>query len=89
MGSTGMQTCTVRGVEKPLDGFSRASGMREENAERRAAYQAEHRNRPERKRAVRDLLCLDCNQGLGELRDSPDLLLRALVYLRQRSAPVA
>jgi hypothetical protein len=108
----------------------------EENPERRAAYQAEYRNRPERKRAMRDLyyrrtygisadeadaildaqngrcaiccapaperlasmhldhdhetgairgfLCIDCNQGLGKLRDSPDLLLRALVYLRQR-----
>ena len=29
------------------------------------------------------------NQGLGKLRDSPDLLLRALVYLRQRSEPTA
>lgn len=34
--------------------------------------------------AIRGFLCLDCNQGLGKLRDSPDLLLRALVYLRQR-----
>ena len=39
--------------------------------------------------AIRGFLCIDCNQGLGKLRDSPDLLLRALVYLRQRSAVAA
>lgn len=111
-----------------------------ENPERRAAYQAEYRNRPERKRAMRDLyyrrtyglsaddvdrllaeqgggcaicqarperlasmhvdhdhqtgrvrglLCIDCNQGLGKFRDEPSLLLRAAVYLRQRSGEPA
>lgn len=34
--------------------------------------------------AIRGFLCLDCNQGLGKLRDDPSLLLRAVVYLRQR-----
>lgn len=38
--------------------------------------------------ATRGFLCLDCNQGLGKLRDSPDLLLRALVYLRQHREPI-
>ena len=33
---------------------------------------------------IRGFLCIDCNHGLGKLRDEPDLLLRALVYLRQR-----
>ncbi|MFZ6002544.1 MAG: endonuclease VII domain-containing protein [Actinomycetota bacterium] len=106
-----------------------------ENSERRAAYQAEYRNRPERKRVMRDLyyrrtygitadevdemldaqnggcaicgakperlasmhvdhdhdlghlrglLCIACNQGLGQFRDNPEILLRAIVYLRQR-----
>jgi hypothetical protein len=111
----------------------------EENPEHLRAYRMEYRNRPERKRAMRDLyyrrtygitadeadeilaaqngrcaicctpaperlasmhldhdhdtgairgfLCIDCNHGLGKLRDSPDLLLRALVYLRQQQSP--
>ncbi len=37
---------------------------------------------------IRGFLCIDCNHGLGKLRDSADLLLRALVYLRQRESPV-
>lgn len=117
---------------------ARAREWAEANPERRAAYQAEYRNRPERKRAMRDahyrrtygisadevdamleaqhggcaicgakperlasmhvdhdhehghlrgLLCVSCNQGLGLFRDDAALLLRALVYLRQRSTP--
>jgi hypothetical protein len=34
---------------------------------------------------LRGMLCLSCNQGLGQFRDDPALLLRAIVYLRQRS----
>jgi hypothetical protein len=33
---------------------------------------------------VRGLLCIDCNQGIGKLREDPSILLRAVVYLRQR-----
>ena len=32
---------------------------------------------------IRGVLCIDCNHGIGKLRDSPDLLLRAVVYLRE------
>jgi hypothetical protein len=35
---------------------------------------------------VRGLLCIDCNQGIGKLREDPSILLRAVVYLRQRGA---
>lgn len=30
---------------------------------------------------VRGVLCLTCNSGLGQLRDSPDLLRRAATYI--------
>lgn len=116
----------------------RAREWAENNRQRRAAYQADYRQRPERKRAMRDLyyrrtyglsadevdemlaeqngrcaicgamperlasmhidhdhdhghlrglLCSSCNQGLGLFKDDPALLLRAAVYLRQRSRP--
>jgi hypothetical protein len=32
---------------------------------------------------IRGILCIDCNHGIGKLGDSPDRLLRALVYLRE------
>lgn len=32
---------------------------------------------------VRGLLCVQCNTAVGNLRDSPELLLRALEYLRR------
>jgi hypothetical protein len=32
---------------------------------------------------IRGVLCIDCNHGIGKLRESPDLLLRAVVYLRE------
>ena len=115
-----------------------AQRWQERNPERTAAYQAEYRSRPERKRAMRDLyyrrtygisadevdamleaqgggcaicgrkpdrpasmhldhdhetghlrgiLCIDCNHGIGKLRDDPDLLLAAVEYLRRTRRP--
>jgi hypothetical protein len=32
---------------------------------------------------VRGLLCMHCNTGIGQLRDSPSLLYRALCYLEK------
>ena len=31
--------------------------------------------------AVRGLLCSNCNHGIGKFKDSPDLLIRAALYL--------
>lgn len=34
---------------------------------------------------VRGILCLECNTGLGKFKDSMELLMRALTYLKVRN----
>ncbi len=36
---------------------------------------------------IRGLLCINCNLGLGNFQDQPELLLKAAAYLRQRDIP--
>ena len=31
---------------------------------------------------VRGMLCLECNIGLGKFKDDPELMLKAIAYLR-------
>lgn len=35
---------------------------------------------------VRGLLCEDCNKGLGRFKDSPELLEKAILHLKQKYA---
>ena len=37
---------------------------------------------------LRELLCVECNTGLGKFKDSPDLLLRAAAYLESHAGKV-
>ena len=34
---------------------------------------------------IRDLLCTNCNVGLGKFQDNPELLIKAADYLREHS----
>lgn len=36
---------------------------------------------------VRELLCDNCNKGIGCLQDNPELFIRAAEYLKRHSAP--
>jgi hypothetical protein len=47
--------------------------------EREASWHVDHCHQSGR---VRGVLCLNCNQGLGKLGESPELLERAAAYLR-------
>lgn len=38
--------------------------------------------------AIRAVLCLNCNCGIGHLHDSPDLLRKAAAYLEAAASPI-
>lgn len=42
-----------------------------------------HLDHDHRTGKIRGVLCIDCNHGIGKLKDSPDLLMRAVVYPRE------
>ena len=60
---------------------NRCAICKRETPERLASMHLDHDHKSGK---IRGFLCIDCNHGLGKFRDEPDLLLRALVYLRER-----
>ena len=70
--------CTNCGLMKPLSDFYAMRGMRDRHRNdcidcNKAAKRERHARNPEPYR-----------ERLGKLRDNPEILLRAIVYVRQR-----
>ena len=57
----------------------RCAICRKEKIENGRSFAVDHDHKTGR---VRGLLCTSCNCGIGFLRDSKDLLLRAITYLK-------
>jgi len=70
-------------VDEMLEAQSGGCAICGEKAERLASMHVDHDHEHGH---LRGLLCSTCNQGLGHFRDDPAVLLRAIVYLRQRRA---
>ncbi|MGQ0832364.1 MAG: endonuclease VII domain-containing protein [Microthrixaceae bacterium] len=68
-------------VDEMLDSQNGGCAICGEKPERLASMHVDHDHAHGH---LRGLLCLSCNQGLGQFRDDPEILLRAIVYLRQR-----
>ena len=68
-------------VDEMLESQNGRCAICGEKPERLASMHVDHDHE---RGHLRGLLCLSCNQGLGQFRDDPAMLLRAIVYLRQR-----
>jgi len=51
------------------------------------AVDHDHQKDKKDKNGHRDLLCGNCNKGLGKFEDNPEYLLAAIAYIRKHAAP--
>ena len=74
--------CSAAELRSAQDGKCAICGVREAYAPRkRLAVDHDHRTG-----AIRGLLCGNCNAGLGQFKDNPELLAAAIRYLQEHGA---
>ena len=77
-----MKQCAKCKEIKPLSMFGTRTKFKDGKRTRCKSCEAVDHNHTTGK--IRDLLCGNCNGGLGKFMDNPELLIKAADYLKER-----